>query len=59
VIEALEHEQHPWAIALQWHPELAINDPPQQRIFQSLVEAARIRNIRNKNNSFSPTFLTL
>jgi putative glutamine amidotransferase len=59
VIEALEHEQHPWAIALQWHPELAINDPPQQRIFQSLVEAARIRNIRNQNKSFSPTFLTL
>jgi len=22
VIEALEHEHHPWAIAVQWHPEL-------------------------------------
>lgn len=40
VIEALEHEHHPWAIALQWHPELAIKDRLQQRIFQALVEAA-------------------
>jgi len=40
VIEALEHE-HPWAIALQWHPELAIDDHAQQRIFHALVEAAR------------------
>ncbi len=53
VIEALEHEHHPWAIALQWHPELAIDDPVQQRIFQSLVEAARTRNIRN-NKAISP-----
>lgn len=43
VIEAVEHETHPWAIALQWHPELAPNDPCQQRIFQSLVETARDR----------------
>jgi len=41
VIEALEHEHHPWAIALQWHPELAIDDHAQQRIFHALVEAAR------------------
>jgi len=20
VVEALEHEHHPWAIAVQWHP---------------------------------------
>jgi putative glutamine amidotransferase len=43
VIEALEHEHHPWAIALQWHPELSINDPQQQRIFQAFVEAAHTR----------------
>jgi len=28
-------------IALQWHPELAIDDHAQQRIFHALVEAAR------------------
>ncbi|MBW4575357.1 MAG: gamma-glutamyl-gamma-aminobutyrate hydrolase family protein [Aphanothece sp. CMT-3BRIN-NPC111] len=41
VIEALEHEHHPWAIALQWHPELSIKDPLQQRIFRAFVTAAR------------------
>ena len=41
VIEALEHEHHPWAIALQWHPELAINDTASQRIFRAFVEAAQ------------------
>lgn len=43
VIEAIEHEHHPWAIALQWHPELAINDPLQQRIFRAFVAAAQNR----------------
>ncbi len=43
VIEALEHEYHPWAIALQWHPELALNDTRQQRIFRTFVTAAQHR----------------
>lgn len=43
VIEALEHEYHPWAFALQWHPELSLNDPRQQRIFRSFVAAAQQR----------------
>lgn len=41
VIEALEHQHHPWAIALQWHPELSPYDLWQQRIFQGFVAAAR------------------
>jgi len=40
VIEALEHQHHPWAIALQWHPELSLNHPVQQSIFQALVAVA-------------------
>jgi len=44
LIEALE-EHHPWAIAVQWHPELSLNDPLQQRLFQALVKAARIRKL--------------
>lgn len=41
LIEAVEHEAHPWAIALQWHPELsAPDDPHQQRIFQAFIQAA-------------------
>lgn len=41
LIEALEHETHPWAIALQWHPEMAPHDPLQQRIFSAFVDAAQ------------------
>ncbi|MBD2451598.1 gamma-glutamyl-gamma-aminobutyrate hydrolase family protein [Nostoc sp. FACHB-152] len=40
VIEAVEHEHHPWAIGVQWHPELLINDPSHHRIFQALVQVA-------------------
>lgn len=41
-IEALEMVDHPWLIAVQWHPELsAATDPTQQRIFDALVAAAR------------------
>ncbi|MDF5712587.1 MAG: gamma-glutamyl-gamma-aminobutyrate hydrolase family protein [Rhizonema sp. NSF051] len=43
VIEALEHEHHPWALALQWHPELSLNDRLQQRIFSAFIEAAQNR----------------
>ncbi len=42
VIEALEHKRHPWAIAVQWHPELSLDDP-QQQIFRSFVAAAQER----------------
>jgi len=41
VIEALEHKSHPWAVAIQWHPELSLNEPLQQRIFHAFVAAAR------------------
>ncbi len=43
VIEALEHPEHPYLIAVQWHPERAPDDERQQRLFQALVEAARAR----------------
>lgn len=41
LIEAVEHADHPWAIALQWHPEMsAADDPSQQAIFNAFVTAA-------------------
>ncbi|MDZ8183714.1 MAG: gamma-glutamyl-gamma-aminobutyrate hydrolase family protein [Nostoc sp. ChiSLP02] len=40
VIEAVEHEDHPWAIGVQWHPELSTVEPGNQRIFQAFVRAA-------------------
>ncbi|RIK36198.1 MAG: peptidase C26 [Chloroflexi bacterium] len=43
-VEAVEKRDHPWLIAIQWHPELtAADDPVQQRLFDRLVEAARRR----------------
>lgn len=41
-IEAAESTDHPWLVAVQWHPEItAADDPSQQRIFDAFVEAAR------------------
>lgn len=42
IIEALTYENHPWVLAVQWHPEkTAAEDITQQRLFDALVEAAR------------------
>lgn len=39
VIEAVHYPNHPWLLAVQWHPELsAASDPTQQRLFDALVE---------------------
>jgi putative glutamine amidotransferase len=40
VIEAVELESHPLAIAVQWHPEMQMEDPAQQRLLRSFVELA-------------------
>ena len=43
LIEALEHATSPFALGVQWHPELA-EDPAQARLFEGLVAAARRRS---------------
>ncbi|NJL42769.1 MAG: gamma-glutamyl-gamma-aminobutyrate hydrolase family protein [Pseudanabaena sp. RU_4_16] len=40
LIEAIEHQDHPWAVAVQWHPELLAHCPAQKALFYALVEAA-------------------
>ncbi|MCK6624955.1 MAG: gamma-glutamyl-gamma-aminobutyrate hydrolase family protein [Anaerolineae bacterium] len=43
-IEAVEMPDHPWLVAVQWHPEsMAAGDSIQQRIFDALVQAAAQR----------------
>lgn len=43
-VEAFEKRDHPWLVAVQWHPEAtAAVDPAQQRLFDALVAAARER----------------
>lgn len=43
VIEAVELPEHPWCVAVQWHPEMQIDEPTQQKLFAALVGAARER----------------
>lgn len=46
-IEAAEAPDHPWLVAVQWHPEItAANDPAQQRLFDAFVAAARENTAR-------------
>ena len=42
VVEGAEVTDHPFAVAVQWHPEeLADNDVSAQRLFDALIEACR------------------
>ena len=44
IVEALELNDHPWFMAVQWHPEVsAAEDATQQYLFDDLVKAAKIR----------------
>lgn len=50
LVEALERVDHPWMMAVQWHPELSPNHPAHQRIFQALVTAAQQRTKLGRND---------
>jgi putative glutamine amidotransferase len=41
VIEAVEHTLHPWCFAVQWHPEMQMDEAPQKKIFEALVQKAK------------------
>ncbi len=40
LVEALEVEEHPFGVAVQWHPEWLTDQPAAQRLFRAFVEAA-------------------
>ncbi len=39
--EVIEIPNHPYAIAVQWHPEWLTDQPAMQRLFKSFVDASR------------------
>lgn len=41
VVEAIEIEGKRFALGVQWHPELMLDDPRQLALFEALVNAAR------------------
>jgi putative glutamine amidotransferase len=45
VVEALELPTHPFALAVQWHPE-HLRQPEMRRLFESFVAAARLMGRR-------------
>lgn len=41
LVEVIEIPDHPYAIAVQWHPEWLTDQPAMQRLFKSFVDASR------------------
>lgn len=41
IIQAIEHEDHPFAIGVQWHPEYLIQISRQRNLFKELVRSAK------------------
>lgn len=41
LIEAVEHRQRPHCVAVQWHPEMQLDDAAQVQLFRDLISAAR------------------
>jgi gamma-glutamyl-gamma-aminobutyrate hydrolase PuuD len=40
MVEAVELPGHPFAIAVQWHPEWLQDDPAMRALFRAFVQAA-------------------
>lgn len=49
LVEAIERDQHPFAIGVQWHPELSAEGSPHQRLFRALVAAAALGAARRSS----------
>ena len=41
LVEVVEIPDHPYAIAVQWHPEWLTDQPSMQRLFKSFVDAGK------------------
>jgi putative glutamine amidotransferase len=54
LVEAIERDEHPFAIGVQWHPELAPEGSPHDRLFQGLVGAAAMAAERGRLSASRP-----
>lgn len=41
IVQAVEHDELPFIVGVQWHPEFMPQSPRQRRLFRALVERAR------------------
>jgi putative glutamine amidotransferase len=41
LVEAVELPEHPFGMAVQWHPEWLLEQSVNQRLFRAFVDAAR------------------
>ena len=41
IVEVIEHEQHPFCLTVQWHPERMQSDERQMRLFSEFVTVTR------------------
>ena len=58
IIEALEHTAHPWLVGVQWHPECSAHeDETQQRLFDALVEKAKIYREQREQRTHQTTLI--
>ncbi|MCU0542566.1 MAG: gamma-glutamyl-gamma-aminobutyrate hydrolase family protein [Oscillatoriaceae cyanobacterium Prado104] len=49
LVEAMEYENHPWMVAVQWHPEMSPNSIPNFQIFRAFVQAAAANFVSYKS----------
>jgi gamma-glutamyl-gamma-aminobutyrate hydrolase PuuD len=55
LIEAVERQGQPLALGVQWHPELAPEGSPHDRLFRALVHAAAARAQRRAPRAPAPS----
>lgn len=48
IVQAIEVEDHPFGLAVQWHPEQTLDD---LRLFEALVAAAKVHSLGISRNS--------